>query len=383
MQEDVALEKKSRLVAEPSVVDEVELVGSDRLILKGWVFQDTGSSACDPRMRFSVNGHAPLSVEYPTPRPDVQKVFWQRPGAELSGFAVTVPLEFSNGVLEFRCADSQTTLLDSGRESWVYPDQKLHENLPDEDRRYRVIGNRDPKGFLGSGATDAFRIKAAYDNARIKRERGTFLGSGRWLARFSSLFGREKWFGGGAVLDWGCGCGRLARHLAPHIGRQFFGCDIDADNVSWCAANLPGSYKASLLSPPLPYEDKSFDVIYGLSVFTHLRANWETAWLKELHRVLKPGGTILMSVHGQTAIDFAALEPSVYKNLMDRVEREGLVVTSENNQLDGFVECPSEYVNVFHSQKHIRDVWGQFFVDIEILPGYVYTHDLVVATKNI
>ena len=377
MQED-ASPKQKQWVVKPCVVDKVEHVPDKCLTLKGWVFQDTGSSACDPLMRFSVNGDAPIAVEYPTPRPDVQNVFRQRRDAEMSGFAVTASCEFRNGVLEFRCVDSQTTSLDRGRESWFYPDPKLHENLPDEDRRYRVIGNRDQIGFLGTGATDAFRIKAAYDNLReVSRS-----GASRWVERLSSMFGREKWFGGGTVLDWGCGCGRVARHLAPSLRSRFFGCDIDADNVSWCAANLPGSYKASKLSPPLPYDDRSFDVIYGISVFTHLRANWEEIWLKELHRVLKPGGTILMTVHGQTAIDFAALEPQILEELMGRVDREGLVVSSENDQLNGFVEFPSEYVNVFHSDKHIRDVWGRCFDNIKVLPGYIYTHDLVIATKR-
>lgn len=359
MQHEAVSGTQSRLVAEPCNVDDVVPIDGDRLMIRGWALPDSGSPDSDPAARFSANGKPPLSVEYPLPRPDVQKVFWQRPGAEMCGYSVTVAREYPNGVLELRCADSQTTALDRGRESFFFPDPKLHESLPDEDRRFRVIGNRDPDGFLRQGATDAYRIKAAYENVM-----------------------HREWSAAGAVLDWGCGCGRVARHLAPSLGSRFHGCDIDADNVSWCAANLPGEYKASKLRPPLPYDDESFDVIYGISVFTHLRDKWEAAWLKELHRVLKPGGTILMTVHGQTAIDFAALNPSVYKLLMDRVDREGLVVTGDNNQLDGFVEFPSEYVNVFHSPKHIRDVWGQFFANIELLPGYIFTHDLVVASKG-
>lgn len=261
--------------------------------------------------------------------------------------------------MKVTCVDSETSRVAQGRESWFLPDPALHGNLPDPDRRYRVIGNREAEGFLRLGATDAFRIKAAYENVTGKR-----------------------WEDLAAVLDWGVGCGRVARHLAPALGSRFHGCDIDADNIAWCSANLAGAYKASRLEPPLPYPDNSFDVIYGISVFTHLRDSWESRWLAEMHRVLRPGGWVLMTVHGQTAIDFAALDPSNYKALIDRVEREGLVVASTNDQLDGFVEHPEEYVNVFHSSRHIQSVWGNYFSDIEQIPGYIFTHDLIVATKR-
>ncbi len=90
---------------------------------------------------------------------------------------------------------------------------------------------------------------------------------------------------------------------------------------------------------------------------------------------------MLVTVHDQTAVDFAGLDPFNYSALMGRVEREGLVVTSTNNQLDGFVEHPEEYVNVFHSKRHIQTAWGKYFADIRQLPGYIFTHDLIVATK--
>lgn len=308
--------------------------------------------------RFTVNGQLPYSIDYPQLRPDVQKVFWQRPHADQSGFMISVPPSYPDGVMQLRFADTTTTREAAAREIIFLPDPALHLDLPDADRRFRVIGNRDPFGFLQLGCTDAHRVKAAY----------------------AAVTGRA-WLDAQAVLDWGSGCGRVARHLAPQLGARFYGCDIDSDNVSWCNANLPGAYTASSLAPPLPYADDTFDIIYGISVFTHLRANWESVWLAELRRVLRPGGTMLMTVHGQTAIDFAALDRATYAALMARVEHEGLVVSGENHQLDGFVEHPNEYVNVFHSDAHIQRVWTQYFSKIVQLKGYLFTHDLLVVTK--
>ncbi len=45
-------------------------------------------------------------------------------------------------------------------------------------------------------------------------------------------------------------------------------------------------------------EDGSFDLIWAVSVFTHLAETW-SAWLLELHRVLKPGGILLATFMGE------------------------------------------------------------------------------------
>lgn len=347
-----------RLVAEPWNLDQATATPDGLLSLRGWAFHDPALPLDQQAQRFTVNGEAPHLIDYPQLRPDVQAVFWQRPLADHSGFVISVAPSYPDGVMRLRFADSITTQAAAAREIIYLPDPALHLNLPDTDRRFRVIGNRDPFGFLQLGCTDAQRIKAAYE----------------------AVTG-AKWRDAAAVLDWGSGCGRVARHLAPELGSRFYGCDIDADNVSWCSANLPGAYSASKLAPPLPYADETFDIIYGVSVFTHLRANWEQTWLAELRRVLRPSGTLLVTVHGQTAIDFAALDQLTYAALMARVEREGLAVTSANHQLDGFVEHPDEYVNVFHSDAHISRVWSQYFRKIVQLKGYIFTHDLLVVTK--
>ena len=350
---------KRHLDAEPWYIDEVIDLKNSTVQIRGWAMQDVNIAPDQHAHRFSVNGKAPLTIDYPQARPDVQKVFWQRANAEMCGFTLTAPLEFPAGVIEVRCKSSLNSKASSGCESWYLPNIELHRNMPDADRRFRVIGNRDEDGFLKLGATDAMRLKSAYENA-----------AGR------------LWADATAVLDWGVGCGRVARHLTPMLGERFFGCDIDSDNIAWCQQNLTGTFKVSTLAPPLPFDDNSFDVIYGVSVFTHLRAEWEHKWLQELHRVLKPGGVLMVTVHGQTAVDFANLDPETYAALTKRIEVEGLAITGPNNQLDGFVPHPEEYLNVYHAKDYIQKVWGQFYKDIQQLPGYIFTHDLVVATKK-
>ncbi len=103
-----------------------------------------------------------------------------------------------------------------------------------------------------------------------------------------------------AILDWGCGCGRLLRHWSGLGRTHVFGCDLNPKMVEWCRRNLPFAEVAVTgLKPPLPYEDSSLDLMYAFSVFTHLAENLQREWMRECLRVLKPGGFLLMSTMGE------------------------------------------------------------------------------------
>jgi ubiquinone/menaquinone biosynthesis C-methylase UbiE len=53
------------------------------------------------------------------------------------------------------------------------------------------------------------------------------------------------------------------------------------------------------LAPPLPLESNSFDVVYAVSVLTHLSVAQQHAWLKELRRMLRPDGSLILTTHGE------------------------------------------------------------------------------------
>jgi SAM-dependent methyltransferase len=184
------------------------------------------------------------------------------------------------------------------------------------------------------------------------------------------------------VLDWGVGCGRVARHFPRGRAAALTGCDIDHDNVAWCAANLPGTFVASRLVPPLPFDAGAFDLVYGVSVFTHLREAMQLRWLDELARVTRSGAYLLMTTHGEAAIDFSRLAPAEYRRTREQVAREGFVVSGTNTQLDGHAEHAGEYVNVWHGEDYVRRVWGGYFDVLHVIPGYILHHDLVVLRKR-
>ncbi len=103
------------------------------------------------------------------------------------------------------------------------------------------------------------------------------------------------------ILDWGCGPGRVIRHLPNVIGNecQYFGTDYNKKSIDWCTQNLKGiEFNNNPLNAELPYENNNMDVIYGLSIFTHLSKQLHDDWFNELYRILKPNGILLLTTQG-------------------------------------------------------------------------------------
>jgi SAM-dependent methyltransferase len=102
-----------------------------------------------------------------------------------------------------------------------------------------------------------------------------------------------------ALLDFGCGSGRVMRHWAHLDGCARHGCDTNAAAIEWCRRNLAfARFEVNGAAPPLPYDDAQFELVYALSVLTHLPEELQRAWLDELRRILARGGLLLVSTHG-------------------------------------------------------------------------------------
>ena len=87
------------------------------------------------------------------------------------------------------------------------------------------------------------------------------------------------------MLDYGC---------ADVPYRPFFGPDVD-----FVAADLPGNPHATLLlrdDGTVPAPDGAFDAVLSTQVLEHVVD--PALYLRECHRVLRPGGRLLLSTHG-------------------------------------------------------------------------------------
>jgi len=156
------------------------------------------------------------------------------------------------------------------------------------------------------------------------------------------------------VLDFGCGCGRLARHLPRFTNAEIYGSDYNPRLVRWCRRNLPGHFSLNRLLPPLPFEQGFFDCVYAASVFTHLSEDTQFKWLVELRRVLRPGGYLVVSLHDETYL----AEPELKQLLAKR----GFLV--RNNLLEG-----SNLLGAYHTAEYVKARFSQYFRLLEFVPG--------------
>jgi 2-polyprenyl-3-methyl-5-hydroxy-6-metoxy-1,4-benzoquinol methylase len=91
-----------------------------------------------------------------------------------------------------------------------------------------------------------------------------------------------------ATLDVGCGTGWLARRLGGAAGTTVTGVDVlrDVPAEGW-------TYVDADVTQGLPFDDGSFDCVVAGEVIEHVPD--PDAVLVELHRVLTPGGTLVVS----------------------------------------------------------------------------------------
>lgn len=151
------------------------------------------------------------------------------------------------------------------------------------------------------------------------------------------------------ILDFGCGCGRVIRHWEPSDSIQFFGVDYNDKLIEWCQQNIPfARFSRNNLTPPLNFDSAQFDLIYAFSVFTHLPENVQLLWIKEMARVLRPGGYLVLSTHGERYLD--QLDD---KEKAAFAEGELVVRVSE-------IQGSNSY-GAYHPEQYIRKIFGSDF----------------------
>jgi len=101
------------------------------------------------------------------------------------------------------------------------------------------------------------------------------------------------------ILDFGCGSGRVIRNFHK-LGKRMHGSDYNSELLDYCSKTFPfAQFLLNELDPPTRWPDCEFDLVYLLSVFTHLSGEAQHSWLREFQRIIKPGGFLLFSTQGE------------------------------------------------------------------------------------
>jgi SAM-dependent methyltransferase len=140
------------------------------------------------------------------------------------------------------------------------------------------------------------RIASEIQHGRFLAERGAEqiwnwespAGKRRWARRVRML--SKHLVPGMSVLELGCGTGHFTRELA-RSGAEIVAIDVSPELMEIARANCsaPNVRFQIQNAYELPYADAIFDSVVGSSVLHHLEV---TSALREIHRVLKPGGAI-------------------------------------------------------------------------------------------
>ena len=229
----------------------------------------------------------------------------------------------------------------------VFNQSKQFSPIPEGENIRRVAGDSTELHFLISGFSQFMQMNALAQKHFRKA-----------ITQFKT------------ICDWGVGCGRLLRYFPdsttdqPQAFERLVGLDIDDFNIAWCKDHLPFAefYLLDRHEPRLPLQDLSVDLLYAISVMTHLSEYNQQRWLQELYRVVKPGGCVILTVNGEVAF---YQRPELLQHYF--TEKFGF---SDLQPDTTFGEELSSYYRVtYQTQEFIEREWSKFFDILEIFPA--------------
>lgn len=178
------------------------------------------------------------------------------------------------------------------------------------------------------------------------------------------------------ILDFGSGCGRVIQNFRGRpTSCTLYATDIDPDLVRWGSSNLPDiHWSVNKHEPPLPFDDNAFDLIYGISVFSHLDEDVQHAWLRELKRVARPGATLILTVQGENTMAWLRKD----RSYSDKVNERGFIFVTLSKgrfKFDGF---PDFYQAAFHTREYVYKEWSAHFDIVDYVERGIDPQDAVV-----
>ena len=169
------------------------------------------------------------------------------------------------------------------------------------------------------------------------------------------------------VLDFGCGCGRVLSRMPRTTGTEYFGVDLRDDALQWLERTMPdGTFSAGTAMPPVEYDAEYFDLIYSISVLTHLTQEQERAWLDEWHRLLKVGGHLIVTFRGEDWVEQQTIERQRAAIQKAWLENDGFCY-QKHRYWEGIF--PEFYSGTYQTVDYVRKTWGKRFEILTILPA--------------
>jgi hypothetical protein len=285
-------------------IDTIELSSRAECVISGWYVS---------RREREIHINARKARLETFIRPDLERVFgWLRSEISIVAFRATSEIDPNAENLEF-------SLVPGGNiQRFFFPLKTQRQfPLPSLARQQRVNAIDNDNKFLTQGYT-AYRHMA-------------------------HIFHRPREVV--KILDWGCGCGGVGRHFLKDTRFDYFGCDIDPDNIQWCADNLGADrfFHLPLEAPKALVVDQPMDAIFGISVTSHLAPEKIKEWGRWLALNLKSDGLLAVTTLGLQA---ATKESDWF---LDQLLRNGIVFGPDDHEIGRIIGNPEYYGISFQS----------------------------------
>ena len=159
------------------------------------------------------------------------------------------------------------------------------------------------------------------------------------------------------ILDIGCGTGIIMQKLSKY--GKVYGIDVSDDALKFCKArNLKNIKKASVMK--IPFKNNSFDLVGCFDVLYHKGINDDLKAIKEIYRVLKKSGRLLVTDSAMICLwskhDIATHARQRYnkKELKEKLEKAGFII--EKMSYYNFFLFPLVFImrkldNIFNKNK--------------------------------
>lgn len=183
------------------------------------------------------------------------------------------------------------------------------------------------------------------------------------------------------VLDFGAGVGRTLFHLDDQ-GFELHATDVDPTAMAYLRKHCPGiDVRVNDYGPPLTYQAETFDVVYSISIWTHLPVDAQMPWLVEMRRVLKPGGLALLTVAGFRGLAVLRDRDPVWADVTDEDLRAAGTLykeyPAEERTAKRMPGVTGSYGLTAHSPDYIREHWPAAGFDVLEVRG-TSNQDLVI-----
>ena len=210
----------------------------------------------------------------------------------------------------------------------------------------------------------------------MSQSKGFYVGARATYALYS-----ESDLAQAAVLDFGCGWGRLTRFLARDVAPDaLFGCDPAEDILDVCRrTRVPATLARCDYVPERVPFDRRFDLVVAFSVFTHISEAAHEACLRAIHASLNPEGILIATVRPPSYLAHS----EEMRSLRDALGPDPLVDPSKPRFLFAAHRADRNhlqyqgggitYGEAVISLSYIRKHWSQMF---ELLEVRVPTDDI-------